>query len=367
MSLMTMSNRSRRGEQNGQMLVSVIVLLTLMFFIGSAMALAVSSSLHTIAQTNSMDSVSYAAESAVAKGLANAVQPVFPRPQIGHGGTGGNATWSYTYELVAGGVLSGWSGQGSDFNSSSTLDATNTETITIPDQFGNASFELYRTGANPSDTGYVGIFALAAGGSRDITDTGLKVIPPPPLCTGLSSLGQVNNHLLTATTCRVPVDTDHSTLQMWSAPGQIVPARPRPCATQPLAGSFAPGTDPGTIWGVVGWHAVSKKSPPKLTVSVGNKCNAADPRCFTSGATSPGLLYFWCELKAGDVVKALQLVNTGGDATVSAFVVRGAPSGPDCVVTSMGQASPVSDEADHRLDLCNWDSATQTLWNRVLP
>src|ERR1700730_17225936 len=166
------------------MLVSVIVLLTLMFFIGSAMALAVSSSLHTIAQTNNVDSTAYAGETAVAQGLARTAtpNPSYGPAHIGsvlngsatpvgcnngldgnetgnnqqHGSQGGQhdslatrptataaaanlpvtapplltSTWSYAYEVVADGYLVGrskvGSGQGPD-----AITTSNYQTITI--------------------------------------------------------------------------------------------------------------------------------------------------------------------------------------------------------------------------------------------
>jgi hypothetical protein len=64
--------RARSSQQQGQALVAVIVLIALLFLIGTAMTLAVSSSLHTVRQTADDDWRGYAAESASALDLARA-------------------------------------------------------------------------------------------------------------------------------------------------------------------------------------------------------------------------------------------------------------------------------------------------------
>jgi uncharacterized membrane protein YgcG len=70
---MTAANRtSRARQQEGQALVAVIVLIALLFLVGTAMTLAVSSSLQTVRQTADEDWRGYAAESAVTRDLANA-------------------------------------------------------------------------------------------------------------------------------------------------------------------------------------------------------------------------------------------------------------------------------------------------------
>ncbi len=63
---MAVRHRRRSDAQKGQMLVAVIVLLGLLFFVGTAMALAVSASLHTLSLAQATDFTDYAAESAVA-------------------------------------------------------------------------------------------------------------------------------------------------------------------------------------------------------------------------------------------------------------------------------------------------------------
>lgn len=63
-----MRSESRRAE-GGMALVAVIVLIAVLFLSGTVMALAVSSSLHTLDVLSSQDAVRYAAESAVARGV----------------------------------------------------------------------------------------------------------------------------------------------------------------------------------------------------------------------------------------------------------------------------------------------------------
>jgi hypothetical protein len=67
-----MSTRRGSHQQSGQALVAVIVLIALLFLIGTAMTLAVSSSLQTVRQTASEDWRGYAAESAATRDLAGA-------------------------------------------------------------------------------------------------------------------------------------------------------------------------------------------------------------------------------------------------------------------------------------------------------
>jgi len=67
-----------------------IVLVALLFFAGTVMALAVQSNLHTVGQIRNEDAVHYAAESAVARGIAASIQTRppstslcgLPKPQI---------------------------------------------------------------------------------------------------------------------------------------------------------------------------------------------------------------------------------------------------------------------------------------------
>lgn len=364
------------------MLVSVIVLLTLMFFIGSALALTVSSSLHTIAQANSIDSTAYAAESAVAQGLAG--NRLGKAPIVTNQG-GGATKWSYTYEVIAAnGTLAGRSAEGSDTNGSNILDSNNYEIITIPYIPGAATFEVYRTVApgTPSTAGYIGrVTQDRSGNSTVFNDTGLAVTVVDANCTSnsLSSSAlsrRVNNFALATSTCRVPVGTDPAAVQTWSAPAQLVPAGQ--CASQALTvpdpqspgnfTGFKPGKDPGTVWGVIGWHSVSSKKPAKLNVSIeAGSCAPKDPDPCPMPVIAPGMLYFDCPLDPGTEAKTIYVINVGGAANVSAFVVRAAASGNDCVVTTIGQAGPVADEADWRLPGCLWASAKPTLWNRVLP
>jgi hypothetical protein len=393
-----MRQSTRPGEQSGQMLVAVIVLLAMMFFIGSAMALAVSSSLHTIAQTNNSDSRAYGAEAAVAQGLAsNQRQLPFT---VGHAGTPGNITWSYTVEVIASptGVLAGRSQQESDAQGNATLDATNSEVITIdPPVVGADRFEIFRTvvgaGGSPGTTGYVGKVMANPIGPTVFKDIGVVAgyIPPRTVtpadanCSShsLSSLApprNVNGYPLTTSTCRTPVDPSPGAVHMWSAPGQRLPAGSK--ATVPLTianppvncNVFQPGSV-GTIWGVIGWS--SSGSPATIDVSV--DWTDVDPNgacpgssglrsCVTPASISQaGLLDFYCHLNDHEAFKKLYVKSAGGEANVSAFIVRAAASGTDCIATTIGQAKQVTNEADWQLPGCAWANATPTLWNRVLP
>jgi hypothetical protein len=378
---MRLSTLLRRDQQSGQMLVSVIVLLTLMFFIGSAMALAVSSSLHTIAQTNSMDSVAYAAESATARGVA--ANRIATAPVVNTQGAGGATKWSYSYEVVFKNgtteTLGGRSAEAFD-TGSAVLTDTDFEAIKIPLTLGADHFEIYRTtaGTTPSTTGYIG--DAAGPGPIEFDDKALEVTKPAyARCTGstLAPLPKTtNNYPLAASTCRVPVGSPPS---MWSGPAQSLPSKS--CASQPLIDDvtkkgYSPGDEPGTAWGVIGWHDVSsskraKKLYPYVSITT---CEPTDPDADTGCSTatsSYGVFYFYCGLDGatGKTVeyKNLYIVNPGGDANISAFVVRAADSGSDCVYTTIGQAGLLTDETQWSLPGCGWTTAQQTLWNRVLP
>jgi hypothetical protein len=69
---MITEKQTSSARQQGQALVAVIVLIALLFLIGTAMTLAVSSSLQTVRQTADEDWRGYAAESAVTRDLASA-------------------------------------------------------------------------------------------------------------------------------------------------------------------------------------------------------------------------------------------------------------------------------------------------------
>ena len=76
------TERTSRPRQQGQALVAVIVLIALLFLIGTAMTLAVSSSLQTVRQTADEDWRGYAAESAVARDLASASEVAPPTSPV---------------------------------------------------------------------------------------------------------------------------------------------------------------------------------------------------------------------------------------------------------------------------------------------
>jgi hypothetical protein len=392
---------TRPGEQSGQMLVAVIVLLALMFFIGSAMALAVSSSLHIIAQTNNSDSRAYGAEAAVAQGLAsNQRQLPFT---VGRSGAVGTTKWSYSFEVIAGsGVLAGRSQEQSDTAGYSTLDSTNYEVITIdPPVPGAARFEVFRTavgaGGNPGTTGYIGNVTANPIGPTKFNDTGVVAgISPPRTVTpadancnshSLSSLApprNVNGYALKTSTCRVPVDPGPGAVHMWSAPGQRLitgsPAAVPLTIGNPNCNAISSGSVPGTIWGVIGWTG----NPAALNIYVDSAEILGDGTCpgtdidpcpTPEPISDAGLLYFYCHMDEPSpatnnhpvAYKTLHVRAVGGGANVGAFVVRAAASGTDCIATTIGQAKQVTNEADWQLPGCGWADATPTLWNRVLP
>jgi hypothetical protein len=354
----------RRGEQSGQMLVSVIVLLTLMFFIGSAMALAVSSSLHTIAQTNNTDSTAYAAESAVAQGLARSTTPVYPTPMVGTvlnaptplgpplgcnngiGGTGdsgdtGNTdtgnrdsgnregsitnlsnvapatssppTWSYAYEVVGkdnrgerdllGRSVVG-TGQGPG-----TLDANNYQTITIPHISvpgyldTDISFEVYRTagGDPPSSTGCITVWAQQPGVTT-VNDSG-HVDAAPPMCTRPAPKAP-------------PLSRQ---VNNYGPGGRQGPLTASTCRVPEVNGSvqmwsapaqrIAPGCPlPQPLvpsFSLVNrtgtiWGVIGWHAASAPKFRVSLASCAVEPKCHTR-ATAPGVLYYWCNV--GDVTQ----------------------------------------------------------------
>jgi hypothetical protein len=75
--------------------VAVIVLIAVLFLSGTVMALAVSSNLHTVDLVTAKDAVHYAAESAVARGVA-AVAQTMPCPATGSINHQALATWCQT-------------------------------------------------------------------------------------------------------------------------------------------------------------------------------------------------------------------------------------------------------------------------------
>jgi hypothetical protein len=76
----SLMNAARRGE-HGMAVVAVVVLIALLFLSGTAMALLVSSNLHTLDVVVHQDRVHYAAESAVARGVvAAASEPLSCSP-----------------------------------------------------------------------------------------------------------------------------------------------------------------------------------------------------------------------------------------------------------------------------------------------
>jgi hypothetical protein len=392
---------TRPGQQSGQMLVAVIVLLAMMFFIGSAMALAVSSSLHIIAQTNNSDSRAYGAEAAVAQGLAsNQLPSTAVTFTVGHTGTPGSTTWSYTVEVIASPtpVLAGRSQQVSDTAGNATLDATNYEIINIAPVSGAGGFEVFRSsvgaGGTPSSIGYLGTLQTNGGVFKDTGHTPAfptrTVTPADANCNShkLSSLApprNVNGYPLKTSTCRVPLDPGPGAVHMWSAPGQRLlagsPAAVPLTIGNPNCNAISSGSVPGTIWGVIGWTG----NPAALNIYVDSAEILGDGTCPVTDNDDPcptpepisdaGLLYFYCHMDEPSAAtndhpvayKTLHVKAVGGGANVGAFIVRAAASGTDCIATTIGQAKQVTNEADWQLPGCGWANATPTLWNRVLP
>jgi hypothetical protein len=66
--------KATTSRERGMAVIAVIVLITVLFLGGTAMALAVSSNLRTVDILRARDAVHYAAESAVARGVAAAAQ-----------------------------------------------------------------------------------------------------------------------------------------------------------------------------------------------------------------------------------------------------------------------------------------------------
>lgn len=60
-------------DQRGMVAAITIVLVALLFFAGTVMALAVEANLHTVSQIRDQDAAHYAAESAVARGVATSI------------------------------------------------------------------------------------------------------------------------------------------------------------------------------------------------------------------------------------------------------------------------------------------------------
>jgi hypothetical protein len=67
--------KARAKRQQGSVLIAALVLIALLFFIETALAAAVSSTLHSVRVIDSQAGVRYAAESAAARGIAGELNP----------------------------------------------------------------------------------------------------------------------------------------------------------------------------------------------------------------------------------------------------------------------------------------------------
>ena len=81
-----MSLKSRAKPQQGSVLIAALVLVAILFFIETALAAAVSSTLHSIRVIDSQAGTRFAAESAAARGIAaGEVQQACPSSAVVNG------------------------------------------------------------------------------------------------------------------------------------------------------------------------------------------------------------------------------------------------------------------------------------------
>ena len=265
--------RARSTEQRGQALVAVIVLIALLFLIGTAMTLAVSSSLHTVRQTADDDWRGYAAESA-------------------------------------------------------------------------ASLDLARASEGP----------LAAS------------------CSGPSRLGSsVNGFVLSAMRCPV-ARISGAGIQRDAVAAQRVLSRR--CAVPDEGTTVDAGH---SAWGTIAWLPAVPDPDIRVLWDDDPLCPTAatgQPGCAV--AKSAGFLNFSCDGffdpdgdgdgAAGPAHQLHVLVWGPRAVQLSAFYIRSANTGTDCVVTSIGIAGGAVSERDLVRSACGAPSATSAaFWNRLLP
>lgn len=275
-------------EQGGQMLAGVMVLLAIVFLLGTAMALSVSTSLQQVGQGAAQDAARYGAESAVARGQA----------------------------------------------------------------------------------------AVEAG-----------PIPTADGCSEVSARGSLNGQALQAQPCLISgIDAGRGKVR-YSSHAESVLAQGA-CVTVPVSGSSQrKGDEAGSGSDARAWTTVAWRSPSKLSAEIivfvdhDTTCatsgpDADDPPC--SATSNPGLIYLHCAFHMdSDRSYFVKVLNLGGTAYVSPFVVRDAVSGPDCVATVIGRSGAATAEGDLILPgvpgdrsatwPCGSDRASLGLRNRLLP
>lgn len=280
------------------MLVGVMVLLAIVFLLGSAMALGVSGSLHQVDQGATQDAARYAAESAVSRGLAAAQSAPAP-----------------------------------------TADG----------------------------------------------------------CGSLSNIGSLNGQVMQAQPCYMAgVDAGAGKVR-YSSQGETQLA-PGDCLSVPLNGGTSPrgsgadgqgnqgnNNDPaaqrdGRVWTNVAWRSRTGQ-PASLTVFVDDEdgCDLSDDDrnigCAASAAAPPVFMHCAYPMAADKPNYMLNVLNQGGPAIVSDFIVRDAAAGHDCVATVIGKSQAAADEGDLVLSGILLDNPTTCgaggvrlgLRNRLLP
>jgi hypothetical protein len=258
-----MSTRRGSRQQSGQALVAVIVLIALLFLIGTAMTLAVSSSLQTVRQTANEDWRGYAAESAAMRDLAG---------------------------------------------------ATN--------------------------------------------------VTPAAGCGALLSQGPpVNGVPVSAMRCTI-AGVDSTAVRQDAIAAQNVAGNG---CVKPVV-NVASGS---SLWGTIAWLPRGSTPVIRVIVDEKNSCpTGSGPGCPTFATV--GVLYFRCDAVTdpdgdGDPVTLHIVLGPGGKTYLSAFYVRSAPAGNDCVVTSAGIAGGAVDEGDLVVPNCNPPATSLAFWNKLQP
>jgi hypothetical protein len=268
------------------MLAGVMVLLAIVFLLGTGMALSVSTSLHQVDQGAAQDAARYGAESAVARGQA-----------------------------------------------------------------------AVESGAMPTADG----------------------------CSAESAVSSLNGQALQARPCFITGINAGAGIRYSShAQSELAPGK---CITVPLSsGSGGNGDNHGNgndarAWTTVAWPSPSN-SAADIRVFVNNDNDAAcqtsgpDDDDFCQATSTAGPIYWHCafHMDPGETY-SVTVLNLGKKAYVSAFVVRDAASGHDCVATVIGKSAAATAEGDLILPglpvdnpaACGPVGAHLGLRNRLLP